>query len=230
MSNQVLGAIITYRFTQRQIKILLLIARFSFGYHKSYAVLSRSDFAVAGIASSAITEQLERLAALRVIHWIPSRNQLWINRNVAEWAVSKPVNKRGRMLHIAHNNAADRNFQISQIENIRVANSGTHKKDSNNKGYRNNEQSDDPYVQILRQYVKLVAPVTTSEAVILREVIEAYEQDQIMAAIVRVSGSNNRSLSNFLRTLDQIAGPREHGRFGQLRARLERYLKMIPGP
>lgn len=78
--------------------------------------------------------------------------------------------------------------------------------------------------------MQLVAPITTSEAVILREVVATYEQEMIMAAIVKVSGMNDRSFANFLRELDQLAGDGQCGRFGQLRSRLQRYLNMIPGP
>ena len=49
--NQLLERILTSKFTKRQLKILLLILRYSAGYQKTYAVLRKSDFALAGVSS-----------------------------------------------------------------------------------------------------------------------------------------------------------------------------------
>jgi len=44
IENNILERILTSDFTKRQLKILLLIVRFSFGCQKNYAVLKNNDF------------------------------------------------------------------------------------------------------------------------------------------------------------------------------------------
>ena len=59
--NQLLERILTSKFTRRQIKILLLLLRYSTGYQKTYAVVRKSDFTLAGVSPSAISEELRKL-------------------------------------------------------------------------------------------------------------------------------------------------------------------------
>jgi phage replication O-like protein O len=225
VNNQLFGALLTSKLTKRQLKVLLLVLRFSAGYHKAYAILSKADFEAAGVSAASITDELQKLARLRVIWWVPDRNLIWINMNLEQWAVEKVVYKRGRLVEIAYRNSLDRKLQVTRMGKINVVNS--ERTNSNNKE-QDTEKGKRPFIHTLQQYVRLIAPVSTSEAVILREVVGTYDEETIMAAMRKVAASNDRSFRNFLTVLDQTAGAGQGGKFDQLRARLRKYLDMIP--
>jgi len=85
LRNKILEKIITTKFTQRQLKILLLIFRFSLGANKPDVVFDKKDFFNAGISPYDVEEILKKLLIRRVIQWDPERKKFWINRSLTEW-------------------------------------------------------------------------------------------------------------------------------------------------
>jgi hypothetical protein len=77
--NSILEKVLTSNLTKRQLKILLLIVRFSSGCQKNYEVLRKSDYAYAGISPYCVTGELEKLVKLRVVKWDPKRDLVWLN-------------------------------------------------------------------------------------------------------------------------------------------------------
>jgi len=123
--NPLLEKILTSGFTKRQLKILLLILRFSAGCQKTYAVLRRNDFAYAGISAYCITDELKKLVKLRVIRWHAARDLVWINPNLGEWAVDNPGEKSGdnlrKFFKIASKNLLKRQLAVYQNSKQNVA-------------------------------------------------------------------------------------------------------------
>lgn len=85
IDNKILEKIITSNFTQRQLKMLLLIMRFSYGVDRSFAILDKKDFFIAGIDPYDVDEILKPLLIGGVIKWNPDKELFWINRNLKEW-------------------------------------------------------------------------------------------------------------------------------------------------
>ena len=65
LDNTLSEKILTSDFTKRQLKILQLIIRFSFGYQKTYAILRKNDYAYAGVSPYCITDELKKLVKKR---------------------------------------------------------------------------------------------------------------------------------------------------------------------
>jgi hypothetical protein len=143
--NPLLEKILTSGFTKRQLKILLLIVRFSSGCQKTYAVLRRNDFAYAGISAYCITDELKKLVKLRVIRWHAARDLVWINPNLGEWAVDNPGEKSGdnlrKFFKIASKNLLKWQLSVYQNSKENVAETaiiqiGNKEKKENVKGVR----------------------------------------------------------------------------------------------
>lgn len=71
-----------YKFTKRQIKILLFISRFSIGCRRSTALLKRVDFRQIGIHPSDVNHELKTLVNENFIGWKKSTNRLWITQKL----------------------------------------------------------------------------------------------------------------------------------------------------
>ncbi len=67
--NEILEKILTADLSKRQLKILLLIIRFSFGCQKNYCLLKNKDFTYSRISPYCIKDELEKLVKKRVIKW-----------------------------------------------------------------------------------------------------------------------------------------------------------------
>jgi phage replication O-like protein O len=67
VENDLFQRLLTSDLTKRQLKILLLIIRFSFGYQKNYAILRQNDFSYAGVSPYCIKDELKKLVKKRVI-------------------------------------------------------------------------------------------------------------------------------------------------------------------
>ena len=123
--NQLLQRILASKFTRRQLKILLLLLRYSIGYQKTYAVLKKSDFTLAGVSPSAITEELRRLYWLGVIRWDPAKGIFWINQHLDEWTVENVGNSPGRASRVAAKNSPKWQWAILKNSNISLAETGS---------------------------------------------------------------------------------------------------------
>jgi hypothetical protein len=206
--NPILEKILTSNLTKRQLKILLLIVRFSSGCQKGYAVLRRNDFTYAGISPYCITNELETLVWLRVIKWDPARDLVWINPRLAEWAVARPGENPGenlrRFFKIATKNLLKGQLGLYQGSKPEVA-----KPASNSRGLKEKKETikkdskDNRFLKILTDYFLKVAPLTEEEAAILREVVRTHSPRLVEEAISEAASGNKRSLADFLKCLDQ---------------------------
>ena len=85
IENRILDKIITSNFTKRELKVLLLIMRFSFGLNRDFAVFDKKDFFLAGILPYHVDDILKGLVVRGVIKWNPDSQMFGINKNLKEW-------------------------------------------------------------------------------------------------------------------------------------------------
>ena len=93
IDNRILEKLITSDLTKRQIKIILLILRLSSGCQKSYALLERKDFRIAGIDRKHLKREIEKLRSLKILNLDSEKRIYWIS-DPKEWKVKgKDVTK-----------------------------------------------------------------------------------------------------------------------------------------
>jgi hypothetical protein len=84
----------------------------------------------------------------------------------------------------------------------------------------------------LSDYFLRVSPLTEEETVILRELVDRYHPRLVEKAIDALSAADNRSFSQFLKTLDNLASsnsPRREG-LRSLRSSLKPFISKMPQP
>jgi phage replication O-like protein O len=91
--NPILEKVLTSDLTKRQLKILLLVVRFSAGCQKSYTILRKEDYAYAGLSPYCVAEELDELAKRKVIGRNRRRDIVWINPKVNEWKADRRGNE-----------------------------------------------------------------------------------------------------------------------------------------
>jgi hypothetical protein len=89
IENKILEKIIISNFTKRQLKMLLLIMRFSYGSNRNYAYLDKKDFFIANIDPYDVDEVLKPLLVRSIVNWNPDKNLFWINRHLKDWINKK---------------------------------------------------------------------------------------------------------------------------------------------
>ncbi len=230
VDNELLEHILTSDLTKRQLKILLLIIRFSHGYQKSYAILRKNDFSYAGVSPYCIKGELTKLARMRVIHWNPASDTVRIKLDLGEWAVDKPVKNPGDKLRkffkIATKNSMKQQHAIYQNSNISFAKLAT---PNNSKEKKKFIKKEELFLKVLRDYFLGVAPLTESEMFILRQVVESFPLRAIEQAIGALSAGSDRSFSNFLKALDGFtAEARRDGTTSSLKTSLQRFWRRHP--
>ncbi len=87
VENDILERILTADFSKRQLKILLLIIRFSFGCQKNYALLKNKDFSYGLVSQYCIKSELQKLVQKGVLKQDSEKEMVWINKNLSEWTV-----------------------------------------------------------------------------------------------------------------------------------------------
>lgn len=85
INNRLLEKLCFFRLTDRQKRIILVVARFSYGCHKTSAPISKSDLCLIGIDKSDRARELKRLEDLCVLFWDSTRRFLSINPKMEEW-------------------------------------------------------------------------------------------------------------------------------------------------
>lgn len=209
--NALLEKVLTSDFTKRQLKILLLVVRFSAGYQKPYAILRRADFSYARLSPQCISEELSRLVQMRVLHVDREKDAVWLHRDLDAWTVQSVPDARPRFFRIATKNHPK--WQVSQYRNRKpaVAETGTtrRKKDKHTKQSR----TDQIFEGILRDYFLHVGPLAAGETEMLREGLDAYGSAAVRLAIRELAGSRDRGFRRFLKTLDTV-GSRSTSRRG----------------
>jgi phage replication O-like protein O len=203
--NSILEKVLTSNLTKRQLKILLLIVRFSAGCQKTYAVLRRNDFTYAGISSSCVTNELKKLVKLRVIKWDSRRDLVWLNPDLSQWAVDRPGENPGDNLRgffkIARKNLLKWQVASFQIGNPEVAKTG--RISGGIKEKKENINKNRIITRILTRYLQEVAPLSREEAAILREVLKSHSTRVVEEAITEAASGNSRTFCR----LPQGPGP-----------------------
>ena len=88
LSNELLEAVMRSDFTKRQLNILFLIWRCSYGFGKKVAILKKGDFQDVGIYPSDITKELNYLAEAKVIFWDEANDLIAFNKDYDQWRIS----------------------------------------------------------------------------------------------------------------------------------------------
>ncbi len=87
ISNELFEAIILANFKKRQLNIILLVIRLSYGCGRSYAVLRQVDFKIIGIDKSDINKELQLLAQCGVLTITGERVAL--NKDYDCWRIAR---------------------------------------------------------------------------------------------------------------------------------------------
>lgn len=85
--NHIFDKIITSDFSKRQLKIISLICRLQFGFHRSKANVKKSDFRLCGVRGNAIKGELNKLNEWRVIERHDLVDSVWLNLDISSWRV-----------------------------------------------------------------------------------------------------------------------------------------------
>ena len=86
IANELLETIILTNLKKRQLKIIMLIIRLSYGCGRSYAVLRQADYKITGIDKSDIKQELEQLAGCGILTITGDR--VTINRDCDNWRIA----------------------------------------------------------------------------------------------------------------------------------------------
>ncbi|MDP2659715.1 MAG: replication protein [Dehalococcoidia bacterium] len=224
VDNALLEAVLLSRFTKRQLKILLLVLRFSIGFQKTYAVLRQSDYEFAGLSRYCVSEELQRLCTLRVLKWDRKRHLVWLNPDPGRWAVEKAVDTQRKFFKIVTKNSPKWQHASCRNGNIPVAEMTTHHRE---KEINIKIDKDKIFSSILAEYFLKVAPLSSEEAFILKELLACYGARTTKEAVAQMAGSGERSFSVFLKTVDGLAPRVRDGRLSSLRSSLKRYTKLL---
>ncbi len=226
LDNDLLRVILTSDFTKRQLKILLLIIRFSYGYQKRYAVLKKRDFSAAGVSPFCIKEELEKLSKLKVICHEGAHDVFWINEEISQWDVETFGDNLRRMARISVKNSLKRQMSIYQNAIVDVAKTTT----ANNKERERYSNNDSPFIELLRDYLTNVTPLSEGEVTTLRQVAAGFPPQAISKAISEISRNSDRSFTHFLNILDTYTAQFRRGRPPSLRSSLRKLWKIFPRP
>ncbi|MFW5916422.1 MAG: replication protein, partial [Bacteroidota bacterium] len=88
LSNELLEAIMRSDFSKRQLNILFLIWRCSYGFNRKVAKLKKSDFQYVGVYPADITKELKYLKETKVIFWDEENNLIAFNKDYDRWRIS----------------------------------------------------------------------------------------------------------------------------------------------
>src|ERR1700722_4790481 len=90
--NRILLALITLDLTKRQIKIICLVLRLTYGCQVPWAFYEKKYFRVAGLHRSAIGLELNQLRELRVLDMDEDKKIVRVNRHTEDWQCSQNSN------------------------------------------------------------------------------------------------------------------------------------------
>lgn len=88
LSNELLEAIMKSQFSKRQLNILFLIWRCSYGFGKKVARLKKSDFQAVGVYPGDIKKELNYLNETKVIIWDEKDDLVAFNKDYDRWRIS----------------------------------------------------------------------------------------------------------------------------------------------
>ncbi len=214
--NEILEKILTADLSKRQLKILLLIIRFSFGCQKNYCLLKNKDFTYSRVSPYCIKDELEKLVKKGVIKWNPEKEMVWINKNLSEWIVDSSEDNSKGFIKIATKNLPKQQLKIYQNINLgfnKIATPFSQKpnpdkeKEAPKENIKENinKNKENILLNIFKSYSSKVSPLNEEDALILKDFLKSYSLETIEKAISIVSSGNERSLSYFLKVLDDLA-------------------------
>jgi phage replication O-like protein O len=90
--NRILLALITLDLTKRQIKIVCLVLRLTYGCQVPWAFYQKKYFRVAGLHRSAIGLELNQLRELRVLDMDEDKKIVRVNPHTEDWQCSQNNN------------------------------------------------------------------------------------------------------------------------------------------
>jgi phage replication O-like protein O len=90
--NSILTPLITRDFTKRQVKIVLLVIRLTYGCQVPWAFYEKRYFQVAGLHRGTIGQELTRLCEMRVLDMDEERKAVRVNPRVEGWQCSRNEN------------------------------------------------------------------------------------------------------------------------------------------
>lgn len=113
--NRILMALVTLDLTKRQIKIICLVLRLTYGCHVPWAFYEKKYFRAAGLHRSAIGNELKQLRDLRVLDMDEQKKIVRVNPHAQDWQCSQNSN-------IDPNSVTDlvTNMLSKQLKNVSV--------------------------------------------------------------------------------------------------------------
>lgn len=90
--NSILTALITRDLTKRQVKIILLVIRLTYGCQVPWAFYEKKYFRVAGLHRGAIGQELRALVAMQVVAMDTEQKIVRVNPRVELWQCSRNGN------------------------------------------------------------------------------------------------------------------------------------------
>ncbi|MBJ6361111.1 replication protein [Paenibacillus sp. GCM10012307] len=88
ISNSIYQQLIQRDFTKRQLSVLLMILRLSYGCQRSNAYIPKLiSFELCGVGKTNITNVLNSLVKQKVLHWDKIESTFAINQNVQDWEI-----------------------------------------------------------------------------------------------------------------------------------------------
>jgi len=227
VDNRILEKLITSDLTKRQIKIILLILRLSSGCQKSYALLERKDFKVAGIDRRHVKREIEKICSLKILNFDSEKKIYWIN-DANEWNVeakdmSKVVRKNLNFSHLGRilSKKCERGFTRNVTNDYLKVFSEKERR----KSKENNEKKKEKEKIIsffIGEYFRRISPLSEKEREIFSELLKRYGERAVVRAISIVERGEERSFSYFQKVLAGFDNKRMPGIEG-LKDILERY-------
>lgn len=90
ISNSIYQQLLQRDFTKRQLSVLLMILRLSYGCQRSNAYIPKLvSFGLCGVGKTNITEVLNSLVKHKVLFWDKRESTFEINQNVQDWDIEK---------------------------------------------------------------------------------------------------------------------------------------------
>lgn len=215
VDNDILERILTADFSKRQLKILLLIIRFSFGCQKNYALLKNKDFSYGLVSPYCIKSELQQLVRKGVLKRDSEKEMVWINKNLSEWTVDNSGNNSKAFSKIATKNLPKQQLRVYQTSNFgfnKIATSRCQKanQDEGNGLPKDNikenikKKKENILLNIFKNYFLNISPLSEKESLILKSILKNYDALTIEKAILIVSSGNERSFPYFLKILDDL--------------------------
>ena len=141
---------------------------------------------------------------------------VWINKNLGEWQVDNLANSSEMFAEIVTKNLPKQQIRICQNSNFgfnKTAASFSRKPspDKEKQPPKENikesidKKKENILLKIFQNYSSKISPLNEKESLLLKDILKSYNPEIVEKAIMIVSSGNERSLSYFLKVLDDLA-------------------------